>query len=108
MNVLPLLLLTATLAPAADLSPGAAAGDRRVIDLKGQQVALRWCPPGTFTMGSPVGEPERKTDEVQHQVTLTNGYWLMETELTQAQQALQASSQVFLALKGASLLNVLR
>ena len=28
--------------------------------------------------------------------------------LTQAQQALQASSQVFLALKGASLLNVLR
>ena len=28
--------------------------------------------------------------------------------LTQAQQSLQASSQVFLALKGASLLNVLR
>ncbi len=87
MNVLSLLLVSAALAPAADLSPGAAAGDRRVIDLKGQQVALRWCPPGTFTMGSPVGEPERKTDEVQHQVTLTNGYWLMETELTQAQQA---------------------
>lgn len=86
-SLLLLAVTTATLAPAADLSPGKAAGDRREIDVKGQPMALRWCPPGTFTMGSPATEPERRPDEAQHQVTLSTGFWLMETELTQAQQA---------------------
>jgi formylglycine-generating enzyme required for sulfatase activity len=44
-----------------------------------------WCPPGTFLMGSPESEAERDNDETQHRVTLTNGFWLGVTPLTQAQ-----------------------
>ena len=34
-----------------------------------------FCPPGTFTMGSPTSESGRGGDENQHQVTLTNGFY---------------------------------
>jgi formylglycine-generating enzyme required for sulfatase activity len=44
-----------------------------------------FCPPGTFTMGSPASEANRGTDETQHQVTLANGFYLGKYELTQAQ-----------------------
>ncbi len=40
---------------------------------------------GTFTMGSPEGEPGRSSDETEHRVTLTRGFYLSETEVTQAQ-----------------------
>jgi hypothetical protein len=36
-------------------------------------------------MGSPESEPERAYNEIQHQVTLTKGYWLADTTVTQAQ-----------------------
>jgi formylglycine-generating enzyme required for sulfatase activity len=41
--------------------------------------------PGTFWMGSPTDEPGRYSDETRHQVTLTNGYYLQTTEVTQGQ-----------------------
>lgn len=41
--------------------------------------------PGTFTMGSPSNEPQRGSDEKQHQVTLTKGYYMQTTEVTQGQ-----------------------
>ena len=44
-----------------------------------------WIEPGTFMMGSPEDELGRRDDEVQHQVTLTKGYWLGKYEVTQAQ-----------------------
>jgi formylglycine-generating enzyme required for sulfatase activity len=44
-----------------------------------------WIPAGTFTMGSPADEPGRLTDESQHQVTLTQDFYMMTTEVTQAQ-----------------------
>jgi formylglycine-generating enzyme required for sulfatase activity len=44
-----------------------------------------FCPPGTFTMGSPTSEAGRGGDETQHSVTLTNGFYLGKYELTQAQ-----------------------
>lgn len=44
-----------------------------------------FCPPGTFTMGSPASESGRGTDETQHQVTLTSGFYLGKYEVTQAQ-----------------------
>ncbi|MBO7524844.1 MAG: formylglycine-generating enzyme family protein, partial [Verrucomicrobia bacterium] len=40
---------------------------------------------GTFIMGSPEDEPGRQSNEVQHQVTLTQDYWMGKYEVTQAQ-----------------------
>ena len=44
-----------------------------------------WIPPGTFTMGSPTTEADRYIDEVQHMVTLTQGFWLSDHEVTQGE-----------------------
>ena len=41
--------------------------------------------PGTFMMGSPTDEPGRKSDENLHQVTLTKGFYMQATEVTQGQ-----------------------
>jgi len=40
---------------------------------------------GTFTMGSPSSEPCRLTNESAHQVTLTRGFEIQTTEVTQGQ-----------------------
>ncbi len=46
---------------------------------------LRWIPSGTFMMGSPKWERGRLDWEgPQHEVTLTQGYWLGETPVSQA------------------------
>ena len=37
------------------------------------------------TMGSPLGEPKRDSDERQHKVTLTKGFYMGATEITQSQ-----------------------
>jgi sulfatase modifying factor 1 len=47
-----------------------------------------WIPPGTFMMGSPKEETGRdllKTDETQHKVTLTKGYYMGVYTVTQEQ-----------------------
>jgi formylglycine-generating enzyme required for sulfatase activity len=44
-----------------------------------------WIPPGTFVMGSPPTEEGRDSDEIQHTVTLTQGFWLSDHETTQAE-----------------------
>ncbi len=44
-----------------------------------------YCPPGTFQMGSPTDEMCRQTDETLHTVTLTKGFMIQKTEVTQAQ-----------------------
>jgi len=51
---------------------------------QGVRQAFRWCEPGTFLMGSPQDEPERYDDELQHEVTLTKGFWIADTPVTQA------------------------
>ena len=40
---------------------------------------------GSFQMGSPTSEPDRETDETQHQVTLTRDFFLKTTEVTQGE-----------------------
>ncbi len=45
---------------------------------------LRWIEPGIFMMGSPKDEPERDDDETLHEVTLSEGFWLGATTVTQA------------------------
>ena len=62
---------------------GATAGDRLELAIFGEVHAFRYCPPGTFLMGSPEDEEEHLYDETLHEVTLTHGYWLGETPVTQ-------------------------
>ena len=70
----------------ADGGDGLHAGDTKTITLPGgATMVLCWCPPGSFTMGSPVSEQGRFDDEVQHPVTLTKGFWLGKYEVTQRQ-----------------------
>jgi Uncharacterized conserved protein len=49
---------------------------------------FRWIEPGTFLMGSPESEAERELwtegRETQHPVTLTQGFWLADTTVTQS------------------------
>jgi formylglycine-generating enzyme required for sulfatase activity len=44
-----------------------------------------WIPAGTFTMGSPASEPNRNSDETQHSVTLTKGFYMGKYQVTQEQ-----------------------
>jgi formylglycine-generating enzyme required for sulfatase activity len=55
------------------------------MDLNYQDVCqrFRWILPGSFLMGSPENEAERDSDETQHAVTLTQGFWLADTACTQ-------------------------
>ena len=63
---------------------GLPAGERMVLTINDIEVAFRWCPPGTFMMGTPAGTPGRNPNEFpQHQVTLTRGFWMAETQVTQ-------------------------
>jgi formylglycine-generating enzyme required for sulfatase activity len=49
--------------------------------------------PGSFEMGSPADEPGRLSDETLHSVTLTHGFWMQSTPVTQAQwQALMGNN----------------
>ena len=59
------------------------AGDEMVEPKLGMR--FRYIPPGTFQMGSPETEEGRDDDETQHEVTLTHGFWMGETEVTQKQ-----------------------
>ncbi|HEY2342070.1 MAG TPA: formylglycine-generating enzyme family protein, partial [Chthoniobacteraceae bacterium] len=92
--------LSPTPAPIASLiptTPPAATPEPKAVGFEGRKpgdykmiagIAFRWCPPtgsNGFTMGSPLYEPGRNVDETQHQVVLTKGFWLAETELTQGQ-----------------------
>ena len=47
------------------------------------KIKMIWCPPATFTMGSPAEESGRTPEETLHQVTLTKGFWLGMYPLTQ-------------------------
>ncbi len=56
-------------------------------DYKTTKMVLRLIPAGTFTMGSPVDEPARRSDETQHQVQLTQPFYIGVFEVTQRQWA---------------------
>ena len=48
-------------------------------------IFVRWIPAGRFTMGSPGTEEERSPTETQHEVVLSQGFFMAETECTQGQ-----------------------
>jgi formylglycine-generating enzyme required for sulfatase activity len=60
---------------------GSQAGDVRTIE----GISFCWCPPGRFQMGSPPNEPGRRPDEAQCDVTISTGFWIGRSELTQGQ-----------------------
>ena len=80
-----------------EAKPDHKAGERMVKTVDGVEYAFRWCPAGTFLMGSPTNEISRCIDETQHQVTLTKGFWMLETEVTQAmwQSVMDSNPSVF-------------
>ena len=84
---------------AGSFSSGASGFDKPVIQPTGEDVygvyfdwvidenntqRFRFIPPQTFLMGSPENEPGRQNNEIQHEVTLTQGYWLADTTITQS------------------------
>ncbi|MCL2625043.1 MAG: SUMF1/EgtB/PvdO family nonheme iron enzyme, partial [Planctomycetaceae bacterium] len=58
-------------------------GRRAVLAIKEVEYHFRYCPAGMFLMGSPASEKERRSNETQHQVTLSRGFWMLETPVTQ-------------------------
>ena len=48
-------------------------------------IKMVWLPAVNFTMGSPLDEKDRDTNEGQVEVKLTEGFWLGQTEITQSQ-----------------------
>ena len=77
-----LAVTTAGAEPAAATGPEPT-GSRTIPDLA---LTLLWVKPGAFTMGSPPDEPNRhKAEGPPRCVTLTTGFWLGKTEVTQSQ-----------------------
>lgn len=72
--------VSTVLAP-ADSFDGKAPGEQKQI----AGITLCWCPAGTFTMGSPRDEPERRPGEDQVLVTITKGFWMAKYEATQGE-----------------------
>jgi formylglycine-generating enzyme required for sulfatase activity len=81
--------------PSSGVGPAGALGDAgarpagqvQTFEL-GNGVAMEfvWVPAGAFTMGSPSREAGRENWEgPQHEVTITRGFWLGRTEVTQGQ-----------------------
>jgi formylglycine-generating enzyme required for sulfatase activity len=66
--------LATEIATLRDLRPGSQAGDRWSTTIKGNHVPWRWCPAETYQIG------ENKNAVT---VTLTYGFWMMETECWQ-------------------------
>ena len=84
---------TNAVAPAenAPVKPDSAAPQTKAFSseknftVTGCKIDMVWIEPGTFTMGSPDAEPGHQSDEKQHKVTLTKGFWLGKYEVTQSQ-----------------------
>ena len=61
------------------------AGEQWTVSLEKKPIDMVWINSGSFAMGSPTTEQFRGEDEVQHNVTLSSGYWMGSTEVTVGQ-----------------------
>ena len=59
-------------------------GTWATLSIGSTPIRLRHCAAGSFTMGSPAGEPGRQANESPHPVTLSRGFWMLDTECPQA------------------------
>jgi formylglycine-generating enzyme required for sulfatase activity len=61
-------------------------GKRRIFRVGGVDFAMRWIPAGTFFMGAGTDEKDAfDREKPQHEVTITRGFWIGETPVTQRQ-----------------------
>ena len=74
------ILLCLTVYPLNALSK-----DKQEIKTTSIGMKFVYIPPGTFMMGSPLVESGRDNDEKQHRVTMTKGFYMQTTEVTQSQ-----------------------
>ncbi|MDO4630233.1 MAG: formylglycine-generating enzyme family protein [Planctomycetia bacterium] len=63
-------------------SNGTVAGEEATITLHGIPYRFRWCPAGTFQMGSALTEVGRNVDEKPTEAVVPHGFWILETEVT--------------------------
>ncbi len=64
---------------------GNRAGEEREFEIApGVKMKFCWCPVGEFVMGSPKSEKGRESREDQVKVTLSKGFWISKTEVTQS------------------------
>ena len=82
-SITAICLATASASAAEPIAGAMKAGEERAFG--SLKMKFCWCPAGKFTMGSPVDEAGRREDEDQVNVTLTQGFWLGKTEVTQGQ-----------------------
>ncbi|MEW5734216.1 MAG: formylglycine-generating enzyme family protein [Thermodesulfobacteriota bacterium] len=88
-----LVFCVLALAPGCGEKKPGGLGERQLPPLKKDQkttvnplgMEFVYIEPGTFKMGSPEDEEGRQTGESQHDVTLSKGFWLQTTEVTQGQ-----------------------
>ena len=66
----------------AEDKSGSLAANRTGYTVKFGDTTMVYIAGGTFTMGTPGAEPQRESDEVQHQVTLSP-FWISKYEVTQ-------------------------
>jgi formylglycine-generating enzyme required for sulfatase activity len=66
-------------------TPPPPSGTPKTFSDSGIDIEMVWINAGTFIMGSPGTEPDRYSNETQHSVTLTQGFYMGKYQVTQAQ-----------------------
>ena len=65
---------------------GMRAGEERAWEIaSGVKMTFCWCPAGKIPLGSSESEEDRDDDKNQVHVTLTKGFWMANTQVTQKQ-----------------------
>ena len=83
LRIVVVLVVSAAVALAGESPASERRASHVIADLA---LELLWVEPGAFTMGSPLDEPQReKAEGPPWRVTLSRGFWLGKTEVTQAQ-----------------------
>ena len=78
------------------------AGERKIWTFGGVEFAMRWIPAGRFLMGAGEDDMEAsKGEKPQHEVAITQGFWMGETPVTQGQyQAIMGENPSYFQYAG--------
>lgn len=82
-------------------SAARAAGAIKSITIEDVKYRFHWIPAGEFVMGSDEDEKDRTDLETLHEVTLSRGCWMLETEVTQEMwESIEGENPSFYSKKG--------